>query len=193
MPLLTTFPNIFLECFSTLTRFRELPWRYICHQMSQNYLNMSVWIRRFYSKLWKVCEPSSPNNPCSCLPASSLPLCSQGTLSFQVLSCSGAFARGVFSASSDWKRRQWAFSPQTWRKPLKSVEIFSSIDFAGCLITRTRLPLFNGIRSSFGVSPFGIPSKCGMTGMFPLFLCFWSAQFLHDLVLQNWGLPILGI
>lgn len=76
---------------------------------------------------------------------------------------------------------------------LKLVEIFSSIGFAKCLITYTRLPLFKGIRSSFGVSPFGIPSETGMTGMFPLFLCFWSAQFLHDLVLQNWGLPIQGI
>lgn len=94
MLLLTTFPSIFLGCFSTLARFRELPWRCICCQMSQNYLNMSVWIRKFYSKLWKVCKPSSLNSPCPCssLPAGLLPLCSQSTFPFQVLSCSSAFA-----------------------------------------------------------------------------------------------------
>jgi len=31
-----------------------------------------------------------------------------------------------------------------------------------------------------------------MTGMSPLFWCFWPGQFLYNLVLQNWSLLIQG-
>lgn len=117
---LTAFLNIFLGC---LARFRELPWRLICLQMSQNYWNTSIWIRRFYSKLRKVWKPSSLNStsPCSSLSAGLLSLCSQSTFPFQVLSCSRDFVR-VSSLLLQMRLRQCAFLPQTWWKLLKSME-----------------------------------------------------------------------
>lgn len=130
--------------------------------------------------------------PCSSLPAGLLPLCSQSTFPFQVLSCSGAFA-GVSSllpptgieGNEPFHHRLGANFWNQWKS-------FLPLALLGVSLPTPRLPPFKGIKSSFRVSPFWIPNKRGMARACPLFLCFWPAQFLYDLVPQNWGHLIQG-
>lgn len=140
--------------------------------MSQNYWNMSVWIRRFYSKLWKRCKPSSLNSssPCSSLPASLLSLCSQSTFLFQVLSCSSEYVR----MSSLLLQLEFEAMCLSTTDLAETFEIFSFIGSDSCLITHTPSATFQGNYAVPSESPvnvqwlecplspcaFGLPNFC---------------------------------